>query len=104
MKDTDQDGLPDGLEDTLGGLKDGNGVDLPDLKAMGAGSGKKDIFIEVGAMQNTVASKTYGGVAVGVHDHMPAADALKMVGDAFANAPVTIQGLPPWTASGRTLT
>ena len=61
VKDDDQDGLPDGLEDTPGGLKDGNGVALPDLKAMGAGSGKKDIFIEVGAMRNTDASETVRG-------------------------------------------
>ena len=32
----DHDGLPDGLEDAPGGLKDPNGAELPNLNAMGA--------------------------------------------------------------------
>jgi hypothetical protein len=44
------DGLPDGLEEASGGLKDPDGQDLPDLKDMGASSGHRDLFIEVNAM------------------------------------------------------
>ncbi len=50
VKDADEDGLPDGLEDNSG-LKSPDGKPLPDLNAMGASSLHKDLFVEVGAMQ-----------------------------------------------------
>src|SRR5204863_1346743 len=52
VADVDHDGIPDGLEDSpvAGGLKDPNGMRLPDLHAMGASSSHKDIFIEVNGM------------------------------------------------------
>jgi hypothetical protein len=54
--DFDNDGLPDGVEDASGGLRDPNGVDLPNLNAMGAKSKNAndtphpDLFVEINAM------------------------------------------------------
>ena len=47
------DGLPDGLEDAPNGLKDPNGVQLPNLNAMGASSAYQDLFVELNAMWTT---------------------------------------------------
>ena len=38
VADVDHDGLPDGLEDAPGGLKDPDDTELPNLNAMGATS------------------------------------------------------------------
>ena len=56
VADVDQDGLPDGLEDAPGGLKDPDGTQLPDLNGMGAKSKNQnnsphpDLFVEYNAM------------------------------------------------------
>jgi len=50
-------------------IYDPRGQQLPNLNAMGASSTVKDLFIEVG------------------HAHLPGHDALKLMGDAFADAP-----------------
>src|SRR4029078_6166585 len=52
VADVDHDGLPDGVEDDPFVLKDPDGQVLPNLKAMGAGSGTPgaptpDIFVEI---------------------------------------------------------
>jgi hypothetical protein len=46
VKDADGDGLIDKLED-VSGLQEPDGEALPDLHAMGAGSDKRDLFLEV---------------------------------------------------------
>ncbi|MGH9411254.1 MAG: Ig-like domain-containing protein [Vicinamibacterales bacterium] len=106
IADVDGDGLPDGLEDATGGLKDPptasapNGVALPNLNAMGASSSHKDLFVEINAMwaapgtsygaPNAPASATAAVVtdAAG-HNHMPTPDVLKLVGDAYASHGIT---------------
>ena len=49
VADVDDDGLPDGLEDAPGGLKDPNDAELPNLNAMGAASTHRDLFVEYNA-------------------------------------------------------
>ena len=67
---------------------------------MGASSGHKDFFVELGAMK-AAAGTTYGAagapysadvvqmVDTAGHNHLPAPAVLKTVGDAFKSAPVT---------------
>jgi hypothetical protein len=98
VADIDHDSLPDGLEDTPGGLADPNG-EVVDLNGMGASSGHKDIFVEMNAMR-APAGTTYGSADAPInattsqvtdpvgHNHMPTPEVLKLVGDAFRNAPV----------------
>jgi len=84
--DSDGDGLLDSWE-TNGIDWDGDGcVDL-DLPALGASPLHKDIFVEIDAMDCTVA----GGdcVAGDTHGHMPTAATLAPVVTAFAAAPVS---------------
>jgi hypothetical protein len=62
--DIDHDGIPDGIEDYNGALKDADGTDLPNLHAMGSGAAQPssthpDIFIEMDAMF-APAGTTYG--------------------------------------------
>ncbi|MGH9384603.1 MAG: Ig-like domain-containing protein [Vicinamibacterales bacterium] len=89
VADEDHDGLPDKLEDepATGGLKDPDGLDLPNFKAMtagAAGSDQPDIFIEVNAMW-AAAGTTYGSVQdTEGHNHMPTPEVVKMIGDAYA--------------------
>ena len=88
------DGLPDGLEDATGVMKDPDGKELPKLKAMGAGSDQKDIFIEVNAMEaepgtpygsaDAPFDSTHDTVTdLDGHHHIPTPADLKKVGDAF---------------------
>src|SRR5688572_21107346 len=98
VQDTDGDGLIDTLED-VSGLKDPSGAALPDFHAMGASSTRKNVFIEVGSMhaspgttygsENAPVSDTEAQVEDPVgHNHLPTPPVIKMVGDAFKNAPV----------------
>ena len=73
------DGLIDKLE-SVSGLKNPADEDFPDLASMGAVVGQRDLFIEVGAMENH-------GATSAPHSHMPSANVLKTVGDALANPP-----------------
>ena len=79
VADTDGDGLIDKLE-SVSGLKNPADEDFPDLASMGAVVGQRDLFIEVGAMENH-------GATSAPHSHMPSANVLKTVGDALANPP-----------------
>jgi hypothetical protein len=88
-----------GAVTTSAGLKEPNGRPLPDLHAMGARSKRKDVFIEIGATKAD-AGTSYGSdnapfsitqhtvVDRAGHSHLPSPAVLKMVGDAFSNAPV----------------
>ncbi len=87
VKDTDGDGLLDVWESSLTPITDPEGQPLPLLSAMGASPSRKDIFVELGYMKTT-ADTAYGGVVKPAHTHLPTHEALKLVGDAFKNAPV----------------
>ena len=89
VQDTDGDGLLDVWESSDPPLPDPNGQLLPNLHAMGADPFQKDLFIELGYMK-TDAETTYGGVAKPAHTHRPTHAALKLMGDAFRNAPTPI--------------
>ena len=80
VADIDGDGLIDKLE-SISGLKDPSGEDFPDLAAMGAVVGQRDLFIEIGAMENH-------GATAPPHSHIPSANVLKAVGDTLANPPI----------------
>src|SRR5262249_32344354 len=87
-------GLPDGLEDAVGGLHDPDGRALPNLNAMGASSSQKDLLVEINAMW-APAGTTYGSATAPFnatltqmtdptgHTHMPTPDVLNMVADTF---------------------
>jgi hypothetical protein len=97
VQDGDEDGIVDTWEtsrtDPLlpldpNGYVDPNGQALPDLYAMGAQPGQKDLFVEFG-YASAAAQTTYGidpntRVTTAAHNHRPTAAALKAVGDAFA--------------------
>lgn len=87
-EDGDGDGLPTRLEDTSG-LRNPAGVAFPDIRAMGARTDRKDLFVEIGAMwSGGWNSQTSAQVpAPGPHDHMPSPAVLKAVGDALDAAP-----------------
>jgi hypothetical protein len=103
VADVDRDGNPDGLEDSAGGLHDANGQRLPNLNALGASSLHQDLFVEMDAM-SAPAGTNYGSPAapfsskdnivtlsdpVG-HRHMPPAQTLKILIDAYRNAPLAV--------------
>jgi hypothetical protein len=88
VKDSDGDGLLDTWE-TNGALTDPNGQPLPNLAAMGANPLHKDLFVEVGYMKTDGPTSYGGSPAKPAHTHRPTPAALKLVGDAFVNAPVT---------------
>jgi len=83
VQDTDQDGVPDGLENAVSGLKEPNDEDLPNVHAMGAIYSVKDLFVEVAFMETGGYTKPLGQGVVSPHNHRPTPAALKMVGDAF---------------------
>ncbi|HEY7534131.1 MAG TPA: hypothetical protein VH681_15275, partial [Nitrospiraceae bacterium] len=87
VQDTDADGLIDVWE-TSSGLTDPNGEPLPNLAGMGANKDHKDIFVEIGYFA-TDRDVTYGNNSKPEHTHLPTPDVLKMVGEAFQNAPVS---------------
>jgi hypothetical protein len=103
VPDTDLDGLNDFVENFDGSLLDPNDAPLPNLKAMGAGSDKADLFVELNAMW-AEAGETYGSPAAPYygntdcttntakpcsvtdadgHHHMPTPADLKLIGDRF---------------------
>jgi hypothetical protein len=91
VPDQDRDGNPDILEasstDPSGNhWKDPFGQLLPDLHAMGASPTHQDLFVEIGYM--TTGGYFGGQGNVPAHSHRPNPGALKLVGDAFWNAPV----------------
>jgi hypothetical protein len=95
VADVDADGIPDGLEDAPGELHDPPtranplGDVLPNLNAMGANSGHRDLFVEFNAMQ-AAPGTTYGSVTdPSGHNHLPTPDVLTMLGDAYASHGVT---------------
>ena len=92
VKDTDGDGLLDAWENNRASspapLVDPNGTPLPFLGDMGANPAQKDVFMEVGYMD--AGAQAYGGVAKPAHSHLPSHEALKLMGDAFKNAPQPI--------------
>ncbi len=112
VKDVDHDGIPDGVEDGIA-TKDADGTPLPDLPDS-VSSAHKNILIQMDAMQ-AAAGTSYGSVSapynskkcivggdmsectvtdtVG-HNHMPTPGAVKIVIDAYKNAPVVNTGWP----------
>jgi hypothetical protein len=86
VQDTDGDGLLDIWESSATPILDPTGQPLPDLRAMGADPGQKDLFVEINYMyaENALA---YGDVTKPAHTHLPSHAALKLVGDTFADAP-----------------
>ncbi|MDP2322069.1 MAG: Ig-like domain repeat protein [Acidobacteriota bacterium] len=107
VADGDRDGLPDALESAQDGLKDPptprypDGVPLPNLYAMGARAGTKDLFVEINAMTAGQGTK-YGSESAPFrtnitdvtddagHDHMPNPAVLKMVGDAYKGGGIAV--------------
>ena len=115
VKDADADGLPDGLEGATSGLKDPNpddlvnaatpaGRPLPNLNAMGALVGPRDLLLEVNGLW-APPGWVYGhadapySIIRGItslppttvrHDHLPTPAVIKLLGDAFADAPTPI--------------
>jgi hypothetical protein len=94
VQDSDGDGLLDVWEDSTSPLSDPNGQPLPLLSAMvppdpvyPLASRHKDAFIELGYMKTDVET-SYGGVEKPAHTHLPTSAAIKLMGDAFKNAPV----------------
>ena len=86
VQDTDGDGLLDIWESSTTPILDPNGKPLPNLNAMGAHPDRKDLFVEIGYMK-TDTDTSYGGVIRSAHSHLPTHAAIKLIGDAFANAP-----------------
>ena len=100
VEDIDQDGLPDGIENVNAVLKDPDDTPLPNLRAMGAGDDKKDIFVEASVMW-AQSGTSYGSDGSGTipyhpysatqavktdsngHHHFPTPDDILMIGDAF---------------------
>jgi hypothetical protein len=94
VQDADGDGIPDGIEDAPVGSprRHPSGELLPDLAAMGAGSQRKNVFVEFNAMWAPPGTSYGAGPqrvtdSVG-HSHLPSPQVLKMIGDAFRDAPV----------------
>ncbi len=85
-KDADGDGLWDDWEQS-GIDTDGDGVVNLDLPALGANPNHKDIFLEIDYMDCAVA----GGDCAprDTHSHMPDANAVQEVVNAFRDSPVT---------------
>ena len=93
VQDTDGDGLIDVWETNRASsptpLVDPNGILLPYLGDMGANPNQKDVFMEIGFM-DTASDTTYGADVRPAHTHLPPHEALKLMGDAFKNAPEPI--------------
>ena len=84
----------------VSGLKEPDGRRLPDIHSMGADPRHKDLFVEIGAMKADKGT-AYGSATAPFsattprvvdedgHNHMPSPAVLKMVGDAYNDAPVS---------------
>lgn len=106
VADTDHDGLPDGIEDTPGGLRDPptaafpQGEPLPNLHGMGARVGQRDLIVEFNAMYAQPGT-TYGSASAPYnathdsvtdhagHNHMPTPAVLRRVGEAYLAGGIT---------------
>ena len=93
VQDSDGDGLLDVWESQKSEtpsslLQDPNGQPLPILGDMGADPMHKDVFIEIGYMKTDVPTRYGGGEPKTAHSHLPTPAAIKLMGDAFKNAPV----------------
>ena len=94
VQDGDADGIPDRLEE-ISGLLNPDGTPLPDLYGMGASKFNRDLFVEMGALQANPGT-TYGfGAAAETdtvgHNHLPTPAVIKLIGDAYKNAPGSIK-------------
>lgn len=89
VQDTDGDGLVDAWETASPPPTDPDGVPLPDLHAMGADPGRKDLFVEIDFMHAAEGTR-YGGVAKPAHSHLPSKEALEKVAAAFDRAGVSV--------------
>ena len=93
VRDTDDDGLLD-IWESGSGLVDPLGRALPNLAAMGADPGVKDLFVEIGYMSIGADSggnwPTYGGIAKPPHSHLPSLEALQKVAEAFRKKGVNV--------------
>jgi hypothetical protein len=89
VEDSDNDSLLNIWESSASTLHDPAGEPLPNLHDMGADPNVPDVFAEV-AYMHAQAGTTYGGEAKPQHSHLPSYEALKMVGDAFKNAPMPV--------------
>ena len=94
VKDSDYDGLLDRWESETG-LTDPDGLELPDIKAMGANPNVQDIFVEIGYMTTPTAPNgsllSTGGYtttlgAVPPHTHLPSRAVLEAAAQVFHNA------------------
>ncbi len=114
LKDDDHDGIPDGVEDGIA-TKDADGSPLPSFPAS-VSSSHKDILVEMDAMQ-AAPETSYGSLSapynskkcivggdmsectvtdhVG-HSHLPTPASVKILIDAYKNAPITNIG---WTGA-----
>ena len=92
VRDSDGDGLLDIWESSAATILDPNGDPLPNLRAMGASPNHKDLFVQIDYMQTT-STLTYGSGAAAkdkpAHSHLPTPTSLKMVAEAFRDAPVS---------------
>ncbi len=88
VQDSDHDGLLDIWESSENDLQDPNGVVLPNLAAMGADPYQQDLFIEISYLF-TDENATYGSgtdaSVKGPHTHLPTPEALRLVGESFAD-------------------
>ena len=82
--DGDDDGIPDGLERTQ--VRDGNGTVVASLASLGADPCRKTVAVEIDFMESAGAN----------HSHRPKPAALAEAKQAFADAPVPVQGNCPY--------
>src|SRR5437763_5016724 len=75
LVDRDGDGLPDAWERDGVTIDGGAGPRFIDLPAMGADPSRPDMFLQIDAMADPD------------HDQRPSAEAIRLVVEAFANAP-----------------
>jgi hypothetical protein len=93
VADIDLDGLPDALESATTPLQDPDTLDpdtatqvLPNLKAMGAIVGQKDLIVEINAMDTGPTSYGSGSGLVSDlvgHSHLPPPPVLDRIGDRY---------------------